>query len=262
MKSTMFAITCLFLLSCPMSVSPSHAADTPLSGLELAWQVFNRDVGKTSVSTATMVLVSKRGNKRIRTFKNFRKRKGDLETQLIRFTAPADINGTTFLTVEKEGWKTDQFLYLPALRRTRRIVSSQKSSSFVNSDFSYEDMERHAVDDYDYKITGSITTAGVDCHILETTPKPGIDSQYSKAITHVAKFSLVPVYGEFFNKKNQLIKRYKVLKLEKIQGIWTASAVLMENIKKKHKTYIKLQHIEYNIDMDESLLSRQAMEKN
>lgn len=172
--------------------------------------------------------------------------KDDLETQLIRFTSPADIEGTAFLTVEKPGWETDQFLYLPALRRTRRIVSSQKSSRFVNSDFTYEDMERHRVDDYDYTIKGSITTSGVDCYILKTTPKPETVSQYARTIGHIAKETLVPLYAEYFDAKGTKIKHYKVLNLEKIREIWTETTLMMEDIKKNHQTYIKTQSIKYN----------------
>lgn len=237
-------------------------AETILTGKDLAQQVFDRNRGNNSASDAIMVLVAKNGHKRTRTFKNLRRQKDNLETQLIRFTSPADIEGTTFLTIEKPGWETDQFLYLPALRRTRRIVSSQKSSRFVNSDFTYEDMERHRVDDYTYTITGSVTTAGVDCYILETTPKPGTVSQYAKIIGHIAKAALVPLYGEYFDDRGTKIKQYKVLNLEKVQEIWTESTVLMEDLKKKHQTYIKIQHIEYNTNIDPSQLSRQALENH
>lgn len=252
---TTFAL-CFFLLSSPVK------AETYLSGRDLAQQVFDRNRGVNSASDAIMVLVDKKGHKRTRTFKNLRMVKNKLETQFIKFTSPADIEGTAFLTIEKPGWETDQFLYLPALRRTRRIVSSQKSSRFVNSDFTYEDMERHAVDDYAYTITGSTTTAGLDCYILETTPKAGTISQYAITIGHIAKASLVPLYGEYFDTKGRKIKQYKVLNLEKIQDIWTESIVMMEDIKKNHQTYIKIQNIEYNTDIDPSQLSRQALESH
>ena len=249
----------LIVLLLFLSVS-AISAETKLTGRDLAQQVFDRDRGSNSKADAIMVLVDKNGHKRTRTFENQRMVKENLETQLIRFTSPADIAGTAFLTVEKPGWATDQFLYLPALRRTRRIVSSQKSSRFVNSDFTYEDMERHRVDDYDYTITGSVTTAGVDCYILETTPKAETVSQYTRTIGHIAKAALVPLYGEYFDARGTKIKQYKVLNLERIQGIWTESTVLMEDLKKDHQTYIKIQHIEYNTDIDPSHLSIQVLE--
>ncbi|MDY0220145.1 MAG: outer membrane lipoprotein-sorting protein [Desulfobacterium sp.] len=249
-------IALLFFLSIPAA-----RAETNPTARDLAQQVFDRDRGFNSKADAIMVLVSKNGHKRTRTFKNLRMVKDDLETQLIRFTSPADIEGTAFLTVEQPGWETDQFLYLPALRRTRRIVSSQKAGRFVNSDFTYEDMERHRVDDYDYTIIGSTTTAGVDCYILQTIPKPGTASQYARTTAHIAKAALVPLYAEYFDAKGKTIKQYKVLNLEKIQDIWTETTVMMEDSRKNHQTYIKTQQIEYNTDIDPSRLSSETLDE-
>jgi len=237
-----------------------HANAQEMTGKILAQKIFDRDRGKNSVSSAQMVLVSKSGNKRIRQFTNKRRMENNLESQIIRFTSPADIDGTGFLTIEKPGWETEQFLFLPALRRTRRIVASQKSSRFVNSDFTYEDMERHPVDDYTYKITGTKKIGNMDCYTLETRPANGIESQYSLTLSQIAIQSFVPVFVQYFDKKGNHIKTYKVLKLEKIQNIWTESTVSMENLEKQHKTYIKIENITYNTDIDKDIISRKALE--
>ncbi|MCP4672204.1 MAG: outer membrane lipoprotein-sorting protein [Desulfobacula sp.] len=231
-----------------------------ITGKVLAQKIFDRDVGKNSISNAQMLLVNKNGNTRTRLFINQRMKEGDFERQIIRFTSPADIDGTGFLTIEKPGWETEQFLFLPALRRTRRIVSSQKSHKFVNSDFTYEDMERHPVEDYTYKIIGSKTIGNLDCYELETRPKKGIESQYSLVRSLVSKRSLVSVFVQYFDQKGRHIKTYKVLKLDQVQGIWTESTVSMEDLEKKHKTYIKLEKITYNTDMDKDLISRKSLE--
>ena len=231
-----------------------------ITGKKLAGKVFDRDRGENSISTAQMVLVNKSGNKRIRQFINQRLMEGGLEKQIIRFTSPADIDGTGFLTIEKPGWETEQFLYLPALRRTRRIVSSQKSHRFVNSDFTYEDMERHPVDDYVYKIVGNQKVGNIDCYAMETRPKKTTESQYSLTVSLIGKQSLVPVFVKYFDKKGNYIKTYKVLKLNQVQGIWTESIVTMENLEKAHKTYIKLENIKYNTDIDKDLISRKGLE--
>ncbi len=243
-----------------LALSSAHVNAQEMTGKMLARKVFDRNRGKNSFSTELMVLVSKNGNKRIRQFITKRLLENGLERTMIRFTAPADINGTGFLTIEQPGWKTEQFLYLPALRRTRRIVSSQKSSRFVNSDFTYEDMERHSVDNYTYKIIGHKTVSGIAVYTLESRPKKGIQSQYSLTISQITEQSFVPLNVEFFDKKKRHIKTYKVLKLKKIQGIWTESMLSMENLKKKHKTYIKLKNITYNTDINKDMLSRKSLE--
>lgn len=239
----------------------SIAGAEEITGRQLAQTVFDRYRGKNVVSMAQMVLVSKRGKKRIRHFTSKRITENGLERQLTRFTAPVDIDGTGFLTIEKKGWETEQFLYLPALKRTRRIVSTQKAQRFVNSDFTYEDMERHPVADYVHKITGSEKMGNLDCHILESRPKPDTRSQYNLTISLVAKHAHVPVQVKYFDKKNRHIKTYKVLKLEKIQGIWTELIVSMEDHKKGHKSFIKQDTINYNTNMDNALISRERLKK-
>ncbi len=244
----------------------AHAQEMPgltsgrMTGQELAQKVFDRDRGKNSIFTAQMVLVAKSGNKRNRQFTNKRVMEAGLERRIIRFTAPADIAGTGFLTIEKPGWETEQFLFLPALRRTRRIVSSQKSSRFVNSDFTYEDMERHPVDDYVYNLVGTRKMENLDCYALEVRPKEKTKSQYSLTFSLIETQSLVPVFVQYFDKKGTHIKTYKVLKLGRVQGIWTESAVSMEDLGKGHKTYIKLESIRYNSDLGPEAVSIKSLE--
>ncbi|MDA3790334.1 MAG: outer membrane lipoprotein-sorting protein [Desulfobacula sp.] len=252
-KSFGYVIIALVISSC-------FANAEEITGKELAQKVFDRDRGENSISTAQMVLVNKNGNKRTRQFINKRLKDGDLERQIIRFTSPADIDGTGFLTIEKPGWETEQFLFLPALRRTRRIVSSQKSHRFVNSDFTYEDMERLPVDDYTYKIIGLKKVSNIDCYVLETRPKKTTKSQYSLTQSLVAKPSLVPLLVKYFDKQGIHIKTYKVLKLDQVQGIWTESTISMEDHGKGHKTYIKLELIEYNTNIDQEQISRKGLE--
>lgn len=232
-----------------------------LTGEAIARRVFDRDRGKNSISIATMILESEKGDRRTRTFSNLRILEEGLEKQLIRFTSPADINGTGFLTIEKPGYETDQFLYLPALRRSRRIVSSQKSQQFVNSDFTYEDMERHPVENYLYEVKGDKIIDKTDCYILEIKPKEIADSQYSLIRACIAKQTFVTLSAEYFDKKGTHEKTFKVITIEKKQNIWTETKVVMENLLKLHKTYINLETIEYNTDISSNQISTNALEK-
>ncbi|MFO7761612.1 MAG: outer membrane lipoprotein-sorting protein [Thermodesulfobacteriota bacterium] len=249
----------IFLAAVLFCLSAFPAAAEEITGKILAQKIFDRDRGRNSAATAQMVLISKSGSKRVRTFTNKRFMEDGLERQLIRFTSPADIEGTGFLTIEKEGWKTEQFLYLPALRRTRRIVTSQQSQRFVNSDFTYEDMKRHPVDNYTYEITGSRKVGNLECYALEARPKKNTDSQYGLTRSLVSKKCLVPVVVEYFDQKCSHFKTYKTLQLEKVQGIWTEMTVSMEDFEREHKTFIKVEQIDYNTDIDKDLVSRKSL---
>ena len=252
-------VRCLIFLAITIFFTCASAA-SDLTGLELAQKVFDRDRGKDVTSSAQMVLVNSSGKKKAREIMTRRVTENGLEQQLLQFTDPADIKGTGFLTIEQPGWETEQFLYLPALRRTRRIVASQKSSRFVNTDFTYEDMERHPVNNYTYKITGSAKVGTLDCYILESSPKPGVESQYSKTVSHVTKASFVPLIAEYFDDKGKHIKTFKVMKLENIQGIFTEMVVSMADLKKKHTTYIKIENVDYNTGITKDDVSRNKLE--
>ena len=238
----------------------SAQATEKLTANQIARQVFDRDRGQSSQSKATMVLINKNGYKKNRVFTNIRRLKDGLEKQIIRFLSPEDIAGTGFLTIENPGYETDQFIYLSALRRTRRIVSSQKHHRFVQSDFTYEDMERHPVENYEYVLEGEKKVGSIDCYVLETRPKKNIVSQYSLTRSLVSKSGFVPILAEYYDQKGTHVKTYTVLKLEKLQNIMTESIVKMEDLKRRHQTFIKLQHIEYNIDINDNQISKSSLE--
>ena len=240
--------------------SPSALKDSSLSGTALAQRVYDRENGDDSSARVTMELISKGGQKRVRELITYRKDYGRLRKQLTRFTSPSDIEGTGFLSIEKKGGGTEQFLYLPALRRTRRIVSSQKDHRFVNTDFTYEDMERRAVEDSDHQIIGEERIGSTDCWVLESRPKKEVDSQYSLIKSRIAKKVYVPLLVEYFDKKGNLIKKYQVNKLENIQNIWTETEVVMKDLVKKHQTILKTKNIVYNKNLGDQIFARQNLE--
>lgn len=234
---------------------------TKVTGLWVARHVFDRDRGENSISDATMVLLNEKNNsKKTRNFTHHRRMKNELEKQLIRFISPADIEGTGFLIVENPGYETEQLLYLPALRRSRRIASSQKHHRFVNSDFSYEDMERHPVEDYTYALGEDKSFSGLLCYNLETRPKEGVVSQYSLIKSLVDKKSFVPVYAEYYDETGKHIKTYEVAKLELRQSVWTEMMSVMKDLTKNHTTYIKVNNIKYNTTVGDHEISRSALE--
>ena len=210
----------------------------------------------------TMELTSKKGHVRTREYTYLRKDTKEERKQLIRFTAPADIDGTAFLTIEKDfSSNTEQHLYLPALKRTRRIVASQKGRSFVNSDFTYEDMQRYSVEAWSYQLDGEETVSGYACYILTSIPKPDTDTQYSKLISWIEKNNFIPLKTFFFENKGQHTKSYSVNDFEVIDEIATETDVLMEDLLSGHKTRLKTLRIKYNSGLKDSLFTTRALER-
>lgn len=238
----------------------SAVAHAQPSGREVAQLVYDRYVGEDAVSRQIMELVPADGQKRVRELTITAADRNGLRRTLLRFTSPADIQGTGFLAVEDGQGGTEQFLYLPALKRTRRIMTGQKSRSFVNTDFTYEDMERRPVDDSEHAIAGEETLNNVPCWILESRPKPGTESQYSLVRAWVAQDMRVTLRADFFAGGQEPVKRFTVRELENIQDIWTETKVVMEDLQSGHATVLATSEIKYNTGVQDSAFAQQALE--
>jgi hypothetical protein len=241
--------------------NPLLAAHAQPSGRELAQLVHDRYVGGDSVSRQTMELAAATGQTRVRELNISVLDTSGARSTLLRFISPADIQGTGFLAIENGRGETEQFLYLPALNRARRIVTGQKNRSFVNTDFTFEDMERRPVDDSEHVIVGDESLNNVRCWVMESRPKTGKDSQYTSVRTWVAQDMLVPLRADYYAGGETPIKRYAVLRLENIQNIWTETKVVMEDTQSGHKTTIETNNIQYNTGLSGSIFTQQALER-
>ena len=230
-----------------------------LDGPTLAQQVYNRDDGEDSYATVRMLLMDKRGKKRFRSLITATKEYGETNKSYIQFTSPADIDGTSFLTWENEDRENDQFLFLPALNRVRRIVSTQKSSGFVNTDYTYEDMERRKPELDRHELLREEKFAAHECWVLESVPKDSGTSQYGKLISWISKMALLPVKTEFYDKRGKLLKEFKAMETKQVDGIWTVTESEMHDLKKDHHTYWKTLEIRYNRGIPDNIFTKAYM---
>jgi len=249
----------LVILNITISLSYALSKKQALRlGQELAWKVYNRYVGKDSCADMQMILIDSKGTRRVRTMKMWVLDEGKKRFTLIRFYSPADIAGTAFLDQSEGNGEEIQHLYLPALGRARRISGRLKTHRFVNSDFTYEDLERHYPNNYINMIVGIGKYKGHKCWKLESIPKPGIYSQYSKYISWITPY-LLPVKIDYYDKKGKLIKTYRALKWGKTQNIWTIYDGVMKDLVAKHSTELIINKIRYNIELDKTIFSINRM---
>lgn len=258
MKKTYLTIVLSGLL---LLAAQAFAADALLPA-QVAKFTYDRYLGDDMQMRGAMELISKSGQVRTREFISMRKDSQTERRQLIRFTAPADIDGTAFLTIDADNSsKTEQHLYLPALKRTRRIVASQQGRSFVNSDFTYEDMQRQPVEAWDYQLEGEETISGYACHVLVSTPKPETDTQYSKLVSWIEKDHFMPLQIIFWDKNGQQAKSFTVNSFAMIDNIATEMDVVMEDLRSGHKTRLKTIEIKYNSGLQDALFTTRALER-
>ena len=240
-----------------------------LTGEEIAQKVHDRDDGDNLTSKMKMILIDKNGHKRVRLLKTYNKDKGEDTLKLMFFLTPADVKNTGFLTYDYEDSSKDddQWLYLPELRKTKRIASSDKSSSFMGSDFTYSDMTSRNVDDYTYKIMKEPTIKGHKTWQMLVTPKTAKtieETGYTKSIVFVRQDNFVIVQALNYIKIGKKLKYMMVTGLEKVDGIWTTTKIQMVTKKGKktlHKTVFEFSDIKYNQDLEESFFTTRTIEK-
>lgn len=236
---------------------PDKAED----GRALAQRVYDRADGKDASTRALMILTEKGHNPRRRNMYTYAMDRGKGERwSLTRFTKPADISGTGLLTLDYPGDKSDQWLYLPALDRVRRIASSRKGGRFVGSDIFYEDLRDREVDMDHHRLFGKGKAGGLMCDILVSTPVDPDNSVYSKRVSWVHPKTLIPLRVDYYKKgRKKPVKRMKARKIKKVQGYWTVMDSTMYDLKTGHKTRLITKAIKYDQGIPEALFSRQAL---
>lgn len=239
------------------------------SGLDIMKKVDARDDGDSMISTMHMVLIDKNKRQRIREIKTFTKDKGEDTQRIMFFLSPADVKNTAFLTYDyDEGAKDDdQWLYLPALKKTKRIPTSDKSGSFMGSDFSYSDMTQRDLNDYDFKLIKESKVRGKKVWIIESKPKSKrvIDETgYAKSVLFVREDNYVIVRGIHYLDKSTKKKYLDVKKMKKIKGIWVNEEMSMttkEGKRTTHQTVLRFNDIKINEKLDDGIFTTRRLEK-
>lgn len=237
------------------------AAAKEVTGRDIMEKVDNRYTGDDQSAEMTMTLIKSSGRKRVRKIKVWQKDYGKKDKSLMRFLEPADVKGTGFLVWEHEAKNDDQWLYLPALKKVRRISSKEKEKSFMGTDFSYEDLGSHDLDDYNYTLLGSEKFNDQDCYVIESVPKPENKKSYSKTISWIRKDIFIATKIEFYDKKGEFLKRLHAFNIEKIDEIWTTRRMEMENVQKKHTTVLEFENVKYNIGLKDNIFTERNLIK-
>ena len=203
----------------------------------------------SSVSMVDMVLVNARGVKTKRELKLVRKEGAKGDKSYIEFLYPNDIKGVKLLSYEVIGSDDKQWLYLPALKRIKRISSRNKSGSFVSSEFSYEDISSVNYQNYKYEKDFKIVSKA-GAKYFKIVRKP-IDkhSGYSKQIVWVSTKDYLARFGEYYDRHNKLLKTISFPKYKKIDGIWRVFKIDIKNVQnhKSSKLIVKKENIKQHI---------------
>jgi uncharacterized protein len=248
----------------------ARAADlAPPSGDELARRVNARDDGAAVSRTLRMELVDKRGQTRTRTTRSYRRDVGDERRSVLFFVDPTTVKGTAFLTWDYPDphRDDDQWLYLPALRKSRRIAAGDRGQSFLGTDLSYEDMKnetRLGVADYRWTTQGEERVDGHRCWLLEGLARDDATAHalgYGRILVRVDAELAIPRRVEYWDPKGELLKTVDLREIEAIQGIWTPQLVEVRNHQTGHATIFRFEDVDYAHPPPEDLMTEGALRR-
>ena len=259
-------LTALLILL-PVYFTDAHADDP--KAREIMEKVDARDDGDNQTADMQMILIDKKGKKRFRELRTFSKDMGTDSYRLMFFNSPADVRHTGFLTYDYDNPEKDddQWLYLPALKKTKRIASNDKSGSFMGSDLNYSDMTSRNLADYDFSLKKELDVQGHPVWLIESIPRTKKiikETGYSKSFLFVRQDNFYVVRAIHWVKDGGYLKYVDVKHLEKIDGIWIGTE--MHVFKKKgkslvHKTELKWKNIQFNQTLDDELFTIRRLEK-
>jgi len=250
--------TTLIAMIIAIGFSPEITGQS-LSGKQIIEKVYNRPAGDDQTSDLTMTLINKSGDQRVRKIKQFTKDLGDLEKSIMFFLSPADVKNTSFMSWTYDSDQSDdQWIYLPALKKTKRISSDSKSDYFMGSDFTYDDLGDRKLEDDTHKLLREETMDGKECYVVESLSKDE-DYMYSKTVVWVNKSNFIGVQKEFYDEDEDLLKVLAIKEVEEISGIWVITNSEMKNVQKNHRTTMVLNNIQINTGMSESKFSERMM---
>jgi hypothetical protein len=260
--------TCCSLWALCLLGPDAATADAELSAEEIMHRVDDRDDGDRSDREIEMILIDKNDNRRVRRIRSYSRDVGEDIQTIMFFLEPADVKDTGFLSYDYDAEKDDdQWLYLPALRKTKRIASSDKSGSFMGSDFSYADLTTREVDNYDWTLMNESEVRGEPVWQIQGIPRAQdeIDETgYVKNIVFVRKDNYVVVRAVNWLEKGGRLKYMDVRELEQVDGIWVPTEIQMTTKKGKqtlHKTVLYVHDVRFGQDLDADFFSVRQLEK-
>ena len=185
---------------------------------------------------------------------------------VVRITAPADVKGIGFLKQEHQDGEDDQWIYLPALHKTRRLVSNNKKDSFMGTDFSYGDILPPKASLYQNKLMGSELVDGLDCYIVESTPideNVKRDYDYGKKVQWIAKTNFHEVKIDYYDLTGKLLKTQfikGITLMDKDNGRWAATSREMFNRQTNHKSSFLANSAKADISVPEATFTLRNLE--
>jgi len=205
-----------------------------------------------------LVTVEDKGRVREKEWREWRLGWGAEARSLVQFLEPAEVRGVGLLTIGHSGQADEQWFFAPAMDRHRRIARVEKSTRFLGTHFTYEDMESADIDDHEYRRLDDDEVEGEVCYRIEARPRPETESQYSKKIFWVRQDLQVTVRVEGYV-DGTLRRTFRGSDLRRVEDVVTAHRWEVDDEKRSGLTTLVLRNVRYRLQLEEEFFSREAM---
>lgn len=253
-------ITILLISLLPLSTF----AETPEEkGLAIAVEADKRDSGWTDAKAdMKMILRNKQGEASERSLRiDNLEVDGDGDKSLSVFDSPKDIKGTAFLSYTHALKPDDQWLYLPALKRVKRIASANKSGPFVGSEFAYEDLTSQEVEKYTYKFLRDEQFGDFDCFVVEAYPAYE-NSGYTRQLVWIDKNMYQPVKIDFYDRKDSLLKTLTATDWNQyLEQYWRPGKMEMVNHQTGKSTELQWTNYQFKVGLSDRDFDRNTLKR-
>jgi outer membrane lipoprotein-sorting protein len=239
------------------------------AGAEVARRINTRDDGEHVTRRIVMELIDRRGKRRVRETVGYRRYYGDEKRTVLFYEKPKNVAGTGFLTFDYQDpdREDDQWLYLPALRKVRRISASDRGDYFLGTDFTYEDMKKEgkvSLEDYRFRTIGVEEVGGHRCYLVECTPMSDAIAKelgYGRVVLYTDPEIWMPRKSEFWDPKGRRLKTIHATEITKVNGIWTAHRIEAENHKTGHRTIFRSTEVSYSSPVKDDVFTERALRR-
>lgn len=256
----------IFMMSLFLYVGIAQGQELP-TGIEIAKKSNAVSDGTQLTRALTMELTDKRGKVRKRETLGYRKYFGKEKRLAIFYKTPSSVKGTAFLVYDypEPNRDDDQWLYIPALRKTRRISAANRGDYFLGTDLTYEDIKLEAkvsLEDFNYTTKGRENIGGHFCYVMEGLP-------VNNAIKKELGYSKIKVYVDtklfmvrktlYWDEAGNVLKTVTIEDIKQVQGIWTYHRIYVQNHKTKHQTLFTFSNLDYKTKIADEFFTEQAL---
>ncbi len=223
-------------------------------------EVYQQDTSHDTTMRASFQVYDKQGRSAKKEF-TYRRigSPGDSKT-LVVFTAPEEVRGVALLSINQRGMPDRQYMYVPATQRVRSVAPQERTTRFIGTDFTFEDIAERVLDDFTYRLLGDAETMeGRKTYKVEATPLDASRSQYKYIYYWVAQDVPVILHAEMYDAQGRKVRELHAIQLKHVEGVWGARHTEMITVQDGTRTVFSIEGVKFNTRPDEKMFTPQGL---